>query len=81
MKRNIGSELAARMTHLNEMLASGESVGAISRADVDSPRPALTDKERQAIEWAIAATARAYDDADGGPIKREALRRLLDRLG
>ena len=39
MKRNIGAELAARMTHLNEMLANGESVGAISRADVDSPQP------------------------------------------
>ena len=39
MNRNIGAELAARMTHLNEMLADGESVGAISRADVDSPHP------------------------------------------
>jgi len=38
MKRNIGQELATRMTHLNEMLANGESVGAISRADVDSPQ-------------------------------------------
>jgi hypothetical protein len=27
------------MTHLNEMLADGESVGAISRADVDGPQP------------------------------------------
>ena len=36
MKRNIGQELATRMTHLNEMLADGESVGSISRADVDS---------------------------------------------
>ena len=42
---------------------------------------ALTVSERDAIEWAIAATARTYDDADGGPIKREALRRLLERLG
>jgi len=39
MKRNIGAELAARMTHVNEMLANGESVEAINRADVDSPQP------------------------------------------
>jgi len=38
MNRNIGAELAARMTHLNKMLADGESVGAISRADVDRPQ-------------------------------------------
>jgi hypothetical protein len=41
--------------------------------------PALTDAEREAVEWAIGATARMYDDADGGPIKREALRGLLER--
>ncbi len=40
----------------------------------------LTDAEREAVEWAIGATARMYDDADGGPIRREALRGLLERL-
>ncbi len=39
----------------------------------------LTDAEREAVEWAIGATARMYDDADGGPIRREALRGLLER--
>jgi hypothetical protein len=42
--------------------------------------PSLTDEEREAVEWAIGATARMYDDADGGPIRREALRGLLKRL-
>jgi hypothetical protein len=41
--------------------------------------PTLTDAEREAVEWAIGVTARMYDDADGGPIKREALRGLLER--
>jgi hypothetical protein len=39
----------------------------------------LTGAEREAVEWAIGATARMYDDADGGPIRREALRGLLER--
>lgn len=39
MKRNIGAELAARIKHLNEMLANGEGVGAISRDDADSQQP------------------------------------------
>jgi Ca2+-binding RTX toxin-like protein len=42
-------------------------------------RLTLTDKEREAIEWAIGVTARTYDDAVGGPIKRETLRGLLER--
>jgi hypothetical protein len=41
--------------------------------------PTLTDEERDAIEWAINKTAQAYDDAAGGPIKREAMRGLLQR--
>jgi hypothetical protein len=41
--------------------------------------PALTDEEREAIEWAIDKTARTYDDPEGGPMKRESMRRLLDR--
>lgn len=37
MKRNIGAELAARMTHVNEMLANGESVEAVaSEAEIDA---------------------------------------------
>ena len=43
------------------------------------PQPTLTAAEREAVEWAIGVTARMYDDADGGPIKREALRGLLER--
>ena len=43
------------------------------------PTPALTDEEREAIEWAINKTAQAYDDHEGGPIKREAMRGLLQR--
>jgi hypothetical protein len=39
----------------------------------------LTDAEREAIEWAIDKTARTYDDPEGGPMKRESMRRLLDR--
>ena len=41
--------------------------------------PTLTDAEREAIRWAIDKTARTYDDAEGGPIKRESLRTLLER--
>jgi hypothetical protein len=41
--------------------------------------PALTDEEREAIAWAINKTAQSYDDAEGGPIKREAMRGLLQR--
>ena len=44
------------------------------------PQPALTDAEREAVEWAINVTSRKYDDPDGGPLKREALRGLLERL-
>jgi hypothetical protein len=39
----------------------------------------LTDAEREAIRWAIDKTARTYDDPEGGPIKRESLRTLLER--
>jgi hypothetical protein len=42
-------------------------------------QPALTDAEREAIAWAINKTAQSYDDAEGGPIKREAMRGLLQR--
>jgi len=42
-------------------------------------RATLTDEEREAIEWAIDKTARTYDDPEGGPMKRESMRRLLDR--
>jgi hypothetical protein len=40
-------------------------------------QPMLTDEEREAIAWAINKTAQAYDDPEGGPIKREAMRGLL----
>ena len=43
------------------------------------PQPTLTDEEREAIAWAINKTAQSYDDAEGGPIKREAMRGLLQR--
>ena len=43
------------------------------------PQPTLTDEERKAIAWAIDKTARTYDDPEGGPIKRESMRRLLER--
>lgn len=46
-----------------------------------SIEPTLTDAEREAITWAIAVTARTYDDSEGGPQKREALRGLLARHG
>ena len=52
MTRNIGAELATRMTLVNDMLADGESVGAINRADVDglqavapTPQPHATPGE------------------------------------
>ena len=41
----------------------------------------LTDEEREAIAWAINKTAQAYDDPEGGPIKRETMRGLLTRTG
>jgi len=41
--------------------------------------PTLTDEEREALEWAINKTAQSYDDPEGGPIKREAMRGLLQR--
>jgi hypothetical protein len=41
--------------------------------------PTLAAEERAAIEWAINKTAQAYDDPEGGPIKREAMRGLLQR--
>jgi hypothetical protein len=41
--------------------------------------PTLTEAEREAIAWAINKTAQSYDDAEGGPIKREAMRGLLQR--
>jgi hypothetical protein len=53
--------------------------GAGKSASVANTPPTLTDEEREAVEWAIGVTARMYDDADGGPIKREALRGLLER--
>ena len=43
--------------------------------------PTLTDADREAIEWAINVTSRTYDDPDGGPLKRELLRGLLERMG
>jgi len=42
-------------------------------------QPTLTDEERKAIAWAIDKTAQGYDDAEGGPMKREAMRDLLRR--
>jgi hypothetical protein len=39
----------------------------------------ITRAERDAIEWAITKTARTYDDPEGGPMNREALRGLLKR--
>ena len=49
------------------------------RAVIDCGSPTLTDEERKAIAWAIDKTARTYDDPEGGPIKRESMRRLLER--
>lgn len=58
-KRNIGAELAARMKHLNEMLANGESVEAISRADVDSPQAVeMPHMMTVAREWLAAENKR-----------------------
>ena len=45
----------------------------------ENARLRLTDEERAAIEWAINKTARTYDDPEGGPMKREAMRGLLQR--
>jgi hypothetical protein len=53
MKRNIGAELAARMTLVNEMLANGESVEAIGRGDVDSPQAVASEAEIDALEYVV----------------------------
>jgi hypothetical protein len=41
------------MTLVNEMLASGESVGAISRADVDRPQAVASEAEIDALEYVV----------------------------
>jgi hypothetical protein len=64
MQRNIGSELAQRMTNLNEMLA----------AEAASLR--LTDEEREAIEQAIDA-ADGMAEAERWAVAT--LRALLER--
>jgi hypothetical protein len=75
MKRNIGAELAARMTLVNEMLANGESVEAISRADVDRPQPVgLTEAEIDALEYVVVEGRVACKEDYG------ILRSLLVRL-
>jgi len=59
--------------------ASWRDAGATVAPLYRQPQPTLTDEEREAIEWAINKTARTYDDHEGGPMKREALRGLLER--
>jgi hypothetical protein len=73
MKRNIGAELAARMMHLNEMLANGESVGAISRADVDSPHPVASTPDPHATPGDGTSQGECMD----GRSLREFHRRLM----
>lgn len=73
MKRNIGAELTARMTHVNEMLANGESVEAISRADVDRPQPAAwlafaTDGSDSSAVYMMQEQAQAAADEWGWSI-------------
>jgi hypothetical protein len=57
-----------------------DEAGGVGRVVALYRSPTLTDEEREAVEWAINKTAQSYDDAEGGPMKREALRGLLARL-
>jgi len=71
---------AKTLQGLWERLSGSAAIsGAGKSAPAANTPPTLTDEEREAVEWAIGATARMYDDADGGPIRREALRGLLNR--
>ena len=80
MKRQIGAELAARLKKMNdENEQTCPYVVGRTTLHCSLTPFTLTDAEREAVEWAIGVTARMYDDADGGPIKREALRGLLER--
>jgi mono/diheme cytochrome c family protein len=57
---------------IDEAVAGNHGIAPLYRS------PALTDAEREAIEWAVATTAQRYDDPIG-PIQRERLRGLLAR--
>jgi hypothetical protein len=68
------------MINPNKVILDGEQSDAIIAAQAaEIRRLRLTDAEREAIGWAIDKTARTYDDPEGGPMKRESMRRLLDR--
>lgn len=69
--RDAITEIAGLRARLHE-----HRIAAQRLAGVDAT---LTGAERGAIEWAINVTSRTYDDPDGGPLKRESLRGLLER--
>ena len=73
---DIAKELRERSLRAEQ---EGEPLALLDEAADEIERLRLTDEEREAVAWAIGATARMYDDADGGPIRREALRGLLER--
>jgi hypothetical protein len=56
-----------------------QTMERVQQLEAEVARLRLTDEEREAIAWAINKTAQAYDDPEGGPIKREAMRGLLQR--
>lgn len=71
----------ARLKDAIRRLAEQDATLSVCDGDVTVTMDAtLTDEERESIEWAINKTAQAYDDAEGGPIKREAMRGLLQRM-
>lgn len=66
---------------INMLAAEVERLRNGAPAACETVAPTLTNAEQEAVKWAIAVTARTYDDAEGGPQQREALRGLLARLG
>jgi hypothetical protein len=73
----LDDEIFRLKERLKELRAAADQADAEYQCEIASLR--LTDAEREAIAWAINKTAQAYDDPDGGPIKREAMRGLLQR--
>jgi len=73
---DIAKELRERSLRAEQ---EGEPLALLDEAADEIERLRLTDEEREAIAWAINKTAQSYDDAEGGPIKREAMRGLLQR--
>jgi len=71
---------AKTLQGLWERLSGSAAISGAGKSAPAANTPlTLTDEEREAVEWAIDKTARTYDDPEGGPIKRESLRTLLER--